>query len=144
MGSCFNSWIVEKLIDKFRGLYILLFKVVLGEVVEEVIKYDGFYVYVDGLLFMMIKNVVNVILFYYECFEGRGNYGFWVFFFLWIKMVMNFLVMLFRFVFFMGFGFVVSGLLFVFYLIWLCFYIEIVEVFGWYLFIVVSLILGGI
>lgn len=144
LGSRFNNWTAEKLIDKPQGLHISSFKAIAGEVVREIIKYEGPYVYVDGLLFMVTRNAVNITVQHHERFEGKGNYGFFSSLFLWTKMATNFSVMPLRIASFMGFGFAASGLLFALYLIWVRFQAGAPEVPGWYALIVVVLVLGGI
>ena len=48
------------MIDKPKSIYLSSYKCLTQKVLKEIIKYDGPYVYIDGLIFDITKNVTSV------------------------------------------------------------------------------------
>jgi undecaprenyl-phosphate 4-deoxy-4-formamido-L-arabinose transferase len=73
-----GSWAVNGLttysLGKPRDLYLSSFKLIRGEVVEEIIHYRGPYPYIDGLIFRVTRNVGSVEVPHNARAEGRSNY----------------------------------------------------------------------
>lgn len=73
-----GSWLVNTLttysIGKPRGLYLSSFKLIRREVVDEIIRYQGPYPYIDGLIFRVTRNVGSVTVAHEARSEGRSNY----------------------------------------------------------------------
>lgn len=93
MGSAFNNWVATFLLQKPRDLYLSSFKAIAGGVRDELVKYTGPYVYVDGLILMVTSSIVTIELEHFERYEGTGNYSFFRSLALWAKMATNFSVM---------------------------------------------------
>ena len=56
-GSWFNGKAAEIVIGKPKRIYLSPFKAIGRDVIDEIIKYEGPYPYVDGLLFTVTRNV---------------------------------------------------------------------------------------
>ncbi|AKD54328.1 glycosyltransferase family 2 protein [Spirosoma radiotolerans] len=73
-----GSWLVNTLttysIDKPRDIYLSSFKLIRQEVVREIIRYQGPYPYIDGLIFRTTRNVSSVEVPHNTRLEGRSNY----------------------------------------------------------------------
>jgi len=104
LGSQFNDWASSKFLGKPKGLYLSSFKAMQKEVVMEVIKYDGPYAYVDGLILDVTRSITAIDIQHQVRFEGEGNYNLFSSISLWMKMATSFSVSPLRFASFMGFG----------------------------------------
>ncbi|GAV20303.1 dolichol-phosphate mannosyltransferase [Mariprofundus micogutta] len=104
LGSQFNDWASTKFLGKPRGLYLSSFKAIRREVVEEVIKYDGPYAYVDGLILDVTRSITAIDIEHQARLEGEGNYSLLSSISLWMKMATSFSVSPLRFASFMGFA----------------------------------------
>jgi glycosyltransferase involved in cell wall biosynthesis len=75
-----GSWVVNTLttysIDKPRDLYLSSFKLIRREVVDEVIRYQGPFPYIDGLIFRVTRHVGTVSVPHNTRAEGKSNYTF--------------------------------------------------------------------
>ncbi len=74
-GSSFNDWVATRLLNKPKGLYLSSFKAIRKEVVAEIIKYDGPYAYVDGLILDVTRSITTVDIAHQARYEGEGNYN---------------------------------------------------------------------
>lgn len=110
-GSRFNDWTAAALLDKPPGIALSSFKAIKREIVDQIIKYSGPYVYVDGLILSITSNVANVETNHHSRLSGSGNYGLLKSFFLWSKMVTNFSIFPLRIATFIGATFSFIGLL---------------------------------
>ncbi|MBT8594006.1 glycosyltransferase family 2 protein [Polynucleobacter paneuropaeus] len=110
MGSRFNDWTAAVLLDKPLGIALSSFKAIKRDMVEQIIKYDGPYVYIDGLVLAATSSIVNVEINHHARLLGSGNYGFIKSFFLWTKMVTNFSIFPLRIATFIGATFSIIGL----------------------------------
>lgn len=111
LGSRFNDWTAAVLLEKPVGIALSSFKVIKREIVEEIIKYNGPYVYIDGLILSSTSDIRNVDVHHYIRLSGSGNYGLIKSFFLWTKMVTNFSIFPLRIATFIGATFSIIGLL---------------------------------
>jgi polyisoprenyl-phosphate glycosyltransferase len=92
LGSRFNDWVATILLDKPHGLYLSSFKAMRRQVVREVIKYDGPYAYLDGLILDVTHSIKVVDINHQSRFQGRGNYNLKRSVSLWLRMVTSFSV----------------------------------------------------
>jgi len=90
LGSGFNDVVASFLLDKPRGLYLSSFKAMQRRVVREIVKYDGPYAYVDGLILDVTRHVTSVPIVHQARHEGKGNYGLRRSLSLWLKMATSF------------------------------------------------------
>jgi len=118
LGSSFNDWAATKILGKPKGLYLSSFKAVRREVIDEIIRYDGPYAYIDGLLLDTTRSITVVEIEHRDRHEGEGTYNLIRSISLWMKMATSFSVMPLRFASFMGFSLsllsiIMIGLIFV-------------------------------
>jgi len=59
-GSWFNGKIAQLVINKPKNIYLSPFKIIKREVVNEIVKYEGLFPYVDGLI-LRITSSINQI-----------------------------------------------------------------------------------
>jgi len=104
LGSQFNDWASSKFLGKPKGLYLSSFKAIRRDVVDEVIKYDGPYAYVDGLILDVTRSITAIDIEHQARLEGEGNYSLLSSISLWMKMATSFSVSPLRFASFMGFA----------------------------------------
>ena len=91
-GSKLSDWVATRLLVKPKGLYLSSFKAIRKEVVDEVIKYDGPYAYLDGLILDVTRCITTIDIQHQPRHEGKGNYTFVRSLSLWLKMATNFSV----------------------------------------------------
>ena len=111
LGSQFNDWASSKFLGKPKGLYLSSFKAVRRDVVDEVIKYDGPYAYVDGLILDVTRSIIAIDIEHQTRLEGEGNYSLLSSISLWMKMATSFSVSPLRFASFMGFALALLSLI---------------------------------
>lgn len=88
LGSRLVNWVTTYSIKKPKDLYLSSFKLIRKEVVDEIIKYQGPYPYIDGLIFRITKNIGTVQVLHKKREEGVSNYT-------WRKLISLFLNILF-------------------------------------------------
>lgn len=88
LGSSLVNWITSYSLNKPKDLYLSSFKLIRKEVVEEIIKYQGPYPYIDGLIFRITRNIGTVQVMHQKREEGASNYT-------WRKLISLFLNILF-------------------------------------------------
>ena len=103
LGSLINRKISNFLIDKPKTIYLSSFKCFTKKVCKEIIKYDGPFVYIDGLIFDITKNVTSVDINHSERKEGKTNYNIFKLISLWLRVLTNFSIMPLRLATYMGF-----------------------------------------
>ncbi len=103
----FGSWINKKisniLIDKPKSIYLSSYKCINQKVLKEIIKYDGPFVYIDGLIFDITKNVTSVDIEHSERKLGKSNYNIFKLISLWLRVLTNFSIVPLRIATFIGF-----------------------------------------
>ena len=90
LGSWFNDRVASFLLNKPRGLYLSSYKALHRRVVQEVVRYDGPYAYIDGLILDITRHITSVPIDHQMRYEGKGNYGFRRLISLWLKMATSF------------------------------------------------------
>jgi undecaprenyl-phosphate 4-deoxy-4-formamido-L-arabinose transferase len=93
LGSWFNDRVANLLLDKPKGLYLSSFKALRRTVVDEVVKYDGPYAYVDGLILDVTRAIAVVPIQHQMRADGKGNYDLIRSISLWLKMATSFSVL---------------------------------------------------
>ena len=78
------------LLDKPANLYLSSFKCINRFTVNEVIKYNGPFPYIDGLILRVTRNIGKIIVRHDERQESRSNYTFKKLILLWLNMFINF------------------------------------------------------
>jgi undecaprenyl-phosphate 4-deoxy-4-formamido-L-arabinose transferase len=92
-GSRFTNWVADILLDKPRGLYLSSFRCMNAFLVEQIIKYDGPFSYVDGLILQATQSIERIEVQHLPRAEGRSNYTMRRLIRLWMNMFLNFSVM---------------------------------------------------
>jgi len=90
LGSWFNDRVAGLLLAKPRGLYLSSFKALHRRVVREVIRYDGPYAYLDGLILDLTRHITSVPIQHQKRLQGEGNYNLRRSISLWLKMATSF------------------------------------------------------
>ena len=101
-GSWFNDRIASFLLGKPRGLYLSSFKALHRRVVREMVRYDGPYVYLDGLILDITRRITSIPIQHQKRLEGEGNYNLRKLVSLWMKMATSFSVIPLRVASFIG------------------------------------------
>ena len=104
LGSRFNDRVATLFLKKPSGLYLSSFKGMRRDIVDEVIKYDGPYAYLDGLILEVTRSITSVEIEHQERLEGRGNYNLRRSVSLWLKMTTGFSILPLRIATVAGFG----------------------------------------
>jgi glycosyltransferase involved in cell wall biosynthesis len=104
MGSRFNDWVATHLLGKPKGLYLSSFKAIRKEVVDEIVKYDGPYAYLDGLILDVTQAITKIDIEHQARQQGKGNYNLRLSLSLWLKMATSFSVVPLRLATYMGFA----------------------------------------
>lgn len=74
-GSQLNNTLAEVFLKKPKGLYLSPFKIIRGEVIKEVIQYNGPFPYLDGIVLSITSNIAQVELVHHKRFDGKSNYS---------------------------------------------------------------------
>lgn len=74
LGSNFTIWSMRVLTDRPREIYVSNYLVMRGHIRDELIRYSGPYVYIQGLLFRATANMSNVEVEHFAREEGQSGY----------------------------------------------------------------------
>ena len=143
LGSWFNGKISEIALDKPKGIYLSPFKILSGDVVKEMCKFNNLFPYIDGLIFQVTRNITQIPIEHHKREMGKSNYNL-------VKSIKVFLRMLFGFstfplqlASFTGFFSALVGLgLSVWYIV--DYFQGKADVTGWTTLVILILILGGL
>lgn len=108
LGSRFTNWCADRLLDKPKGLYLSSFRCMSAFAVQAILRYDGPFPYVDGLLLQVTKRIGRIQVRHLPRAVGRSNYTLRRLIRLWMNMFLNFSVMPLRAATLLGLG--LSGL----------------------------------
>lgn len=117
LGSSFNNLVSTWLLEKPYDLYLSSFKAIRREVVDEIIKYQGPFPYIDGLILRTTNNISTVLVRHDARVEGKSNYTIKKLISLWLNMFINFSIKPMRV--FTSFGIMttIAGIFFVIYVL---------------------------
>ncbi|MGB8843891.1 MAG: glycosyltransferase family 2 protein [Aliidongia sp.] len=93
LGSRFTNWVADILLDKPRGLYLSSFRCMSKFLVDQIIRYDGPFSYIDGLILQVTQSIEKIEVVHLPRAEGRSNYTLRRLIRLWMNMFVNFSVM---------------------------------------------------
>jgi glycosyltransferase involved in cell wall biosynthesis len=88
-----NDRVAAVLLDKPGDLYLSSFKALSRFVVDEVVKYDGPYPYIDGLVLRVTRNYAQVLVAHEERRDGRSGYTLHKLLSLYFNMFTNFSIL---------------------------------------------------
>lgn len=109
LGSRFNGLVANVLLDKPKDLYLSSFKCLSRWLVDEVLKYQGPFPYVDGLALRCTRNVGRITASHQRRAGGRSGYNLRKLVGLWMNMLVNFSVVPLRTSTMIGFALCVTG-----------------------------------
>jgi len=109
-GSWLSDKVANVVINKPKHVYLSPYKAMANEIVEEIIKYDGPYSYIDGLLFRVTENITQVDVKHHERYAGKGNYNLRRSISVWLKLATSFSLTPLRMATYLGLGFSGIGL----------------------------------
>jgi glycosyltransferase involved in cell wall biosynthesis len=93
LGSQFNDFVACALLKKPKDLYLSSFKCINRFLIDEIIKYDGPYPYLDGLVLRSTKRIAKVEVDHADRGEGESGYTLKKLVRLWLNMFINFSVL---------------------------------------------------
>jgi polyisoprenyl-phosphate glycosyltransferase len=142
-GSRINNIVAGYLMQKPKDLYLSPFRAMKSVIRDDILRYVGPYVYVDGLILSVTRNIASIDVDHHERYVGDSSYGLSKSLSLWLKMATNFSIVPLRLtsllgLIFSGFGFCLAILLII-----QKFTLNVMPV-GWSSLIVTILIVGGV
>jgi glycosyltransferase involved in cell wall biosynthesis len=93
LGSQFTNWVAGFVLDKPKGFYLSSFRCMSAFVVREIIRYEGPFPYVDGLILQVTQDIDRLTVRHLPRAVGRSNYTLRRLLRLWLSMFVNFSVM---------------------------------------------------
>lgn len=142
-GSHFNDLVAGYLINKPKTLYLSPFRAMKASICKDILRYQGPYVYVDGLILSATCNIGMVEVEHHERYLGDSAYGFKKSVSLWLKMATSFSIVPLRITSFVGLCFSALGFLLAVLFIVQKFTLDRMPN-GWSSLIVTILIVGGV
>jgi len=111
LGSQFNDKIATLMLKKPKDLYLSSFKIINRFLIDEVIKYNLPYPYLDGLILRTTSSIGKVEVSHNKREIGKSNYTLKKLISLWMNMFTNFSILPLRISVVMGFIFSIIGFL---------------------------------
>lgn len=103
LGSKLNDRMACWMLKKPKNLYLSSFKILNKFIVDEIIKYDLPFPYIDGLILRTTDSIGSVKVAHHERQSGQSGYTFSKLLSLWSNMFLNFSLIPLRFVIVLGF-----------------------------------------
>ncbi|HOY32960.1 MAG TPA: glycosyltransferase [Bacteroidales bacterium] len=112
LGSLINNRVADVLLKKPDKLYLSSFKCLNRFLVNEIIKYDKPYPYIDGLILRSTANIGTLLVHHQKRHSGKSGYSVFKLIKLWSNMVTSFSVLPLRISIFVGLFFAITGFVF--------------------------------
>ncbi len=109
IGSKFNDRVANLMLKKPKDLYLSSFKGINRFLVNEIIKYNLPFPYIDGLVLRTTSNIGKIKVEHHERATGKSNYTLKKLFSLWLNMFTNFSILPLRISIIVGFIFSIIG-----------------------------------
>jgi glycosyltransferase involved in cell wall biosynthesis len=93
LGSRFANLVADALLDKPRGLYLSSFRCMSAFAVDQVIRYEGPFPYIDGLLMQATQHIDRIQVEHLPREHGESNYTIRRLVRLWLNLFVNFSAM---------------------------------------------------
>ena len=144
MGSWFNGKVAQLVINKPKDIYLSPFKIMKKDIVDEILRYEGLFPYVDGLIFRITSSINQIHITHHKRKIGSGNYNLYRSIKIWLSLATGFSTMPLRLTTFVGISmFIFSFFISLFLIVWKFFFGgEAPE--GWATVILVVAAIGGI
>ncbi len=111
LGSYFNDRVATFMLGKPKDLYLSSFKIIRKSLVDELIKYDLPFPYIDGLILRSTENIGKLKVKHNPREVGKSGYTVSKLISLWSNMFINFSILPLRFATLLGFVFAGVGFL---------------------------------
>lgn len=111
MGSWLNDKAANLMLKKPRGLYLSSFKILNNFMVNEIIKYQAPFPYIDGLILQITDKIGTVSVEHHKRKDGRSGYTLRKLISLWLNMFTNFSILPLRISIILGLIFASVGLI---------------------------------
>jgi undecaprenyl-phosphate 4-deoxy-4-formamido-L-arabinose transferase len=111
LGSAAQNWLADHLLDKPKGLYLSSFRCMRRFLVEQVVRYDGPFPFIDGLIMQVTKRIDRLKVEHLPRLDGASNYTFRRLMRVVLAMALNFSVMPLRIATFLGLAMAAIGFL---------------------------------
>jgi polyisoprenyl-phosphate glycosyltransferase len=98
LGSRFNDFVARRLLRKPKGLYLSPFRAFRSEIRDEALRYQGPFVYLDGLLLQSTASITTIVARHHARSDGTSGYSLRKSVSLWLQMATSFSVAPLRFV----------------------------------------------
>jgi len=109
LGSLFNDRVANVMLGKPRDLYLSSFKIIKNTLVNEIIKYDLPFPYIDGLILRSTDNIGRFKVKHEARKTGKSGYTISKLVSLWLNMFINFSILPLRIATLLGFAFAILG-----------------------------------
>jgi len=109
LGSKFNDIVANWMLHKPKDLYLSSFKTIKKALIDEVVKYDLPFPYIDGLILRSTESIGKLKVEHAARQVGKSGYTLRKLVSLWLNMFINFSILPLRFATFLGFGFAGVG-----------------------------------
>ncbi len=90
LGSRFNNLVANWLLEKPSSLYLSSFKVISADMIKRIIRYQGPFPYIDGLILRETRHISSVLVEHADRRQGQSNYTLAKLASLWLNMFINF------------------------------------------------------
>ncbi len=111
ISSKVNDFFATILMEKPKNLYLSSFKIIHRDVINEIIKYNGPFPYIDGLILRVTSSISSVFVDHSRRKEGKSNYNLSKLVSLYLNMVINFSIKPLRVMIFLGFFLFLLGVI---------------------------------
>jgi glycosyltransferase involved in cell wall biosynthesis len=92
LASRFTNRVADFVLDKPRGMYLSSFRCMSAFLVREIIRYEGPFPYVDGLILQVTQDIDRLLVAHLPRTAGHSNYTLRRLLRLWMSMFVNFSV----------------------------------------------------
>ncbi len=111
LGSQAQNWLADHLLDKPKGLYLSSFRCMSAFVAKEIVKYQGPFPFIDGLIMQTTQRIERLQVAHQARAEGESNYTFKRLMRVVLAMALNFSVLPLRLATFFGLAMSALGFL---------------------------------
>src|SRR2546422_2609459 len=111
LGSRFNGWVANFMLDKPKDLYLSSFKCLSRWLVGEIVRYKGPFPYIDGLALRCTRNIGRVQVLHQVRRQGRSGYTLRKLVGLWLNMFVSFSVIPLRASAVIGFALIIGAVI---------------------------------
>ena len=89
LGSAINDRVANIVLDKPKNIYLSSYRGIKRNVINELKKFEGPYVYLDGIILNITNNIGSIDIKHNKRLKGNSSYSFKKLFSLWLKVFTN-------------------------------------------------------